>query len=76
MEPDCWEASLSFCILFYDDIFTYYASGVDAAIKLRPREDEVHELGPEFQSRWRDFFANKPDKPIVWMKGSPRYAPN
>ncbi|KXN81084.1 Alcohol oxidase [Leucoagaricus sp. SymC.cos] len=57
---------------FYDAIFTCYSSGVDAAIKLRPREDELHELGPEFQLRWKEFFANKPDKPIVWMKGSPR----
>ncbi|KAF8955191.1 GMC oxidoreductase-domain-containing protein [Flammula alnicola] len=48
------------------------SNGVDAGIKLRPREDELHELGPEFQSRWRDFFHNKPDKPILWMKGSPR----
>ncbi|PPQ90241.1 hypothetical protein CVT25_013000 [Psilocybe cyanescens] len=48
------------------------SNGVDAAIKLRPREDELHELGPEFESRWKEFFEKKPDKPIVWMKGSPR----
>ncbi|KAF5310605.1 hypothetical protein D9619_007763 [Psilocybe cf. subviscida] len=48
------------------------SNGVDAAIKLRPRDDEVHELGPEFQARWTTYFADKPDKPIVWMKGSPR----
>lgn len=73
MEPGSWEASSLYCNLSHDT-FTYSSSGVDAAIKLRPCEDEVHELGPEFQSRWRDFFANKPDKPVVWMKGSPRHA--
>ncbi|KXN88650.1 Alcohol oxidase [Leucoagaricus sp. SymC.cos] len=58
--------------LVKDDPNDMKSNGVDAAIKLRPREDELHELGPEFQLRWKEFFANKPDKPIVWMKGSPR----
>ncbi|KDR69413.1 hypothetical protein GALMADRAFT_919801 [Galerina marginata CBS 339.88] len=48
------------------------SNGFDVAIKLRPHEDELHELGPEFESRWKDFFANKPDKPIVWMTGLSR----
>ncbi|KJA13768.1 GMC oxidoreductase [Hypholoma sublateritium FD-334 SS-4] len=48
------------------------SNGVDAAIKMRPREDELGEIGPEFATRWKDFFENAPDKPIVWMKGSPR----
>ncbi|KAF8223609.1 hypothetical protein L208DRAFT_1517016 [Tricholoma matsutake] len=52
------------------------SNGVDAAIKLCPCEDELHELWPKFESRYRDFFANKPDKPIVWMKVSTRYVFN
>ena len=63
-------------ILTHNNIFMSDSSGVDSGIKLRPREDELHELGPEFQSRWKDYFANKPDKPIVWMGGGSKYVFN
>ena len=52
--------------------YTVCASGVDAAIKMRPRANELGEIGQEFEARWNDFFENAPDKPVVWMKGSPR----
>ncbi len=42
-------------------------SGVDAAIKMRPREDELEELGPDFQEYWEKNFADKPDKPLFWL---------
>ena len=64
------------CILAFDDIFISDSSGLDAGIKLRPREDELHELGPDFESRWKDYFANKPDKPIVFIMGLSRYVLN
>ena len=72
MELDSWETSSPSCLLYYNNIFIRDFSGIDAAIKLRPREDELHELGPDFQSRWKDYFANKPDKPISWMMGASR----
>ena len=42
-------------------------SGFDAGIKLRPNENELRELGPEFQTRWEKYFASAPDKPVVWI---------
>ncbi|KAK0231695.1 GMC oxidoreductase-domain-containing protein [Armillaria nabsnona] len=42
-------------------------NGADAAIKMRPREDELEELGPDFQEYWMKSFANKPDKPLFWL---------
>ncbi|KAJ7919188.1 hypothetical protein B0H13DRAFT_1606395, partial [Mycena leptocephala] len=35
------------------------------AIKLRPHLDELAELGPEFLPLWNEFFAEKPDKPLI-----------
>ncbi|KAF4563892.1 hypothetical protein EYR36_003136 [Pleurotus pulmonarius] len=43
------------------------ANGVDAAVKVRPFDDELKEFGPEFLTRWKEFYANKPDKPVFWM---------
>ncbi|KAK0432026.1 GMC oxidoreductase-domain-containing protein [Armillaria borealis] len=42
-------------------------NGVDAAIKMRPWEDELEELGPDFQEYWEKNFADKPDKPLFWL---------
>lgn len=46
---------------------TMYLSAVDVGIKMRPTEQDLKELGPEFQPRWKEFFLNAPDKPIMWM---------
>ncbi|KAH9046727.1 alcohol oxidase-like protein [Lactarius hengduanensis] len=43
------------------------AIDVDAGIKWRPKPSEVAELGPEFQEYWDSYFANAPDKPVLWM---------
>ena len=40
-------------------------SGVDARIKMRPVLEDLKELGPEFESRWQDFFVPAPDKPVL-----------
>ncbi|KAJ3537854.1 hypothetical protein NM688_g6610 [Phlebia brevispora] len=42
-------------------------NGLDAGIKLRPNEEELKELGPEFKQRWKEYFADKPDKPVLFM---------
>jgi alcohol oxidase len=42
-------------------------SALEVAIKLRPRPDELAELGPEFLPVWNEFFADKPDKPMIWL---------
>lgn len=43
------------------------SSGLDAGIKLRPNEEDLKELGPEFQQRWKEYFADKPDKPVIFL---------
>jgi alcohol oxidase len=40
---------------------------VDTGIKMRPTEEEVQSMGPEFAKVWRDYFADKPDKPLMWV---------
>jgi alcohol oxidase len=42
-------------------------NSLDAGIKWRPTPSEVAELGPEFQEHWESYFANAPDKPVLWM---------
>lgn len=49
-------------------------NGIDAGVKLRPSVDELKELGPGFQERWKAYFENAPDKPIIWMGPLSNYA--
>ncbi|KAF5360054.1 hypothetical protein D9758_007605 [Tetrapyrgos nigripes] len=42
-------------------------SGMDFAGKIRPTQQELNEMGPEFQQRWKNYFENAPDKPVLWM---------
>jgi len=56
-------------------------NSIDAGIKWRPTLSEVAELGPEFQEYWESYFANAPDKPVLWIGicssfiGSPSVVP-
>ncbi len=42
-------------------------SGLSAGIKWRPEPSELPEFGPEFKQLWDAYFANAPNKPVVWM---------
>jgi hypothetical protein len=42
-------------------------SGISAGIKWRPEPSELPEFGPEFKELWDVYFANAPDKPVLWM---------
>ncbi|KAF8195308.1 GMC oxidoreductase-domain-containing protein [Mycena galopus ATCC 62051] len=42
-------------------------SALEAAIKVRPRPDELAELGPDFKPVWDEFFSKRPDKPMLWI---------
>ncbi|KAJ6532029.1 GMC oxidoreductase-domain-containing protein [Mycena capillaripes] len=42
-------------------------NGVEAGIKIRPNAKDLDVLGPTFSKRWQDFFANQPDKPVMWI---------
>ncbi|KAK0201034.1 GMC oxidoreductase-domain-containing protein [Desarmillaria ectypa] len=64
-EPEEWGKLLSRWAV--DGSGLMGGNGVDAAIKMRPREDELEELGPDFQEYWKKSFADKPDKPLFWL---------
>ncbi|KAK7033332.1 GMC-OxRdtase-N domain-containing protein [Favolaschia claudopus] len=42
-------------------------NGIEAGIKIRPNSTDLEVLGPTFTRRWNDFFANQPDKPVMWI---------
>jgi len=49
-------------------------NGIDAGIKIRPNEDDLREIGPEFTARWKNYFENAPDKPVMWIGTLAAYA--
>jgi alcohol oxidase len=53
-------------------IFTI-CSGIDAGIKIRPNKEDLQEIGPAFEVRWNTYFANAPDKPVMWIGISAGY---
>ncbi|KAA1473388.1 alcohol oxidase-like protein [Dentipellis sp. KUC8613] len=40
-------------------------NGIDAAVKIRPSEQELSEIGPEFRKVWDRDYTHLPDKPVV-----------
>ncbi|KAI0265987.1 alcohol oxidase-like protein [Gloeopeniophorella convolvens] len=42
-------------------------NSIDFGIKWRPSESELADLGPEFRKRWDAWYANAPDKPVLWI---------
>jgi alcohol oxidase len=40
-------------------------SGGDAGIKMRPTNEELLSMSPEFDHKWSTYFANAPDKPVM-----------
>ncbi|KAK7688556.1 hypothetical protein QCA50_008094 [Cerrena zonata] len=49
-------------------------NGIDAGIKLRPSKEEIKQIGPAFSKKWNDFYANAPDKPVIWLGPLALYA--
>jgi len=39
---------------------------IDAGFKIRPTEEELKEMGPEFNALWDKYFKDKPDKPVMF----------
>ncbi|KAF4613895.1 hypothetical protein D9613_007490 [Agrocybe pediades] len=48
-------------------------NGIDAAIKLRPNEAELQTMSPAFDERWKSYYANKPDKPVMLLGSMAAY---
>ncbi|KAJ6556780.1 GMC oxidoreductase-domain-containing protein [Mycena vulgaris] len=46
-------------------------NSIESCIKIRPRPEELAELGPDFTDDWNSVLANKPDKPLFWITVSP-----
>lgn len=42
------------------------SNAIDAGFKIRPSEEELKELGPEFNELWNTYFKDKPDKPVMF----------
>ena len=42
-------------------------NSIDACSKLRPTQEDVDALGPEFQAAWEKDFKNAPDRPLMLM---------
>ncbi|KAA8917356.1 hypothetical protein TRICI_000495 [Trichomonascus ciferrii] len=40
-------------------------NGIDAGVKLRPTPDELETMGEAFKQGWKDYFEDKPDKPVM-----------
>ncbi|KAA1473386.1 alcohol oxidase-like protein [Dentipellis sp. KUC8613] len=41
------------------------SNGADTAVKIRPSEQELREIGPEFRKVWDKDYAHLPDKPVL-----------
>jgi alcohol oxidase len=48
-------------------------NGVDGAARLRPTEAELKTMSPEFDERWKTYYADKPDKPIMVIASMAAY---
>ncbi|EMD41134.1 alcohol oxidase [Gelatoporia subvermispora B] len=42
------------------------SNSIDAGFKIRPTEEELKEMGPEFNELWDRYFKDKPDKPVMF----------
>lgn len=42
-------------------------SALDAGVKLRPTADELAAIGPAFTEKWKEYYENAPDKPVMWI---------
>jgi len=40
------------------------SSSIDAGIRIRPNAEDLKTM-PEFEERWKAYFADSPDKPIM-----------
>ncbi|PPQ69188.1 hypothetical protein CVT25_006966 [Psilocybe cyanescens] len=48
-------------------------NGIDGGIKLRPNEAELKTIPSGFEARWKSYYADKPDKPILLMASMAAY---
>ncbi|THH31707.1 hypothetical protein EUX98_g2453 [Antrodiella citrinella] len=49
---------------------TMLSNGLEAGVKFRPNEDELRTIGPAFTAKWKSFYVDYPDRPIMWYGGA------
>ncbi|PPR03908.1 hypothetical protein CVT24_008100 [Panaeolus cyanescens] len=55
----------------YERVWTKTGQGlmahnsVDAGAKLRPNAQDLQEMSPEMDERWKNYYANAPDRPLL-----------
>jgi len=64
---DCTKVGTSHHCLYDAE---WYFSGLDSKIKWRPDDEELKAMGPAFQSRWKEFFQDRPDKAVAIFAAS------
>lgn len=42
-------------------------SALDGGVKLRPTPEELKAIGPHFEKKWQSYYADKPDRPAMWI---------
>jgi hypothetical protein len=62
-----WLTSMLNTSFYHRFLIDHGNSGLSAGIKWRPGPSELPEFGPEFKELWDAYFANAPDKPVLWM---------
>jgi hypothetical protein len=60
-------SSLRFYSYLHANSSLQITSAVDAGIKIRPNEADLREIGPDFERRWKEYFADAQDKPVMWL---------
>ncbi|PCH43102.1 GMC oxidoreductase [Wolfiporia cocos MD-104 SS10] len=50
------------------------SNAIDAGVKYRPSDEELKEIGPDFKQHWNEYFADSPDKPVIWLGPFAQYA--
>ncbi|KAG2121378.1 GMC oxidoreductase-domain-containing protein [Suillus cothurnatus] len=50
-------------------------NGLDSKIKWRPDDEELKAMSPTFQSRWKEFFQDRPDKAVAIFTAFSGYTP-
>ncbi|KIP06402.1 hypothetical protein PHLGIDRAFT_72751 [Phlebiopsis gigantea 11061_1 CR5-6] len=43
------------------------SNALDAGVKLRPNEEELKAIGPDFRQKWEEYYVGVPDKPVMWI---------
>lgn len=57
------------CVLLVSvySLWCLLRSAVDAGIKFRFTAEELKKIGPNFEKKWNEYYADKPDSPAMCL---------